>query len=94
VDVLVNNAATNPLFGPFLDSTATQWDRITQVNLRGASLLCQREVPRMNDRRAGSTINIASIEGLHPSRGTGIFSISKGAGRRWRGDLRRASHLA
>ncbi len=79
IDILVNNAATNPHFGPLLEATPAQWDKIMQVNLRGVFLLCQQVAPGMKDRHVGSIINIASIEGLHPSRLTGIYSVSKAA---------------
>jgi NAD(P)-dependent dehydrogenase (short-subunit alcohol dehydrogenase family) len=79
IDVLVNNAATNPHFGPLLEATPAQWDKIMQVNLRGAFLLCQQVVPGMRQRHSGSIINIASIEGLRPSKGIGIYSVSKAA---------------
>lgn len=79
IDILVNNAATNPHFGPLLDATPAQWDKIMQVNLRSVFLMCQQVAPGMKERRSGSIINIASIEGLHPSRWTGIYSVSKAA---------------
>ncbi len=79
IDILVNNAATNPHFGPLLDATPAQWDKIMQVNLRGVFLMCQQVAPGMKERRSGSIINIASIEGLNPSRWTGIYSVSKAA---------------
>jgi NAD(P)-dependent dehydrogenase (short-subunit alcohol dehydrogenase family) len=79
MDVLVNNAATNPHFGPLLDATPAQWDKIMQVNLRGVFLLCQQVVPGMRERGGGSIINIASIEGLRPSRVLGVYSVSKAA---------------
>jgi NAD(P)-dependent dehydrogenase (short-subunit alcohol dehydrogenase family) len=79
IDILVNNAATNPHFGALLDATPAQWDKIMQVNLRGVFLLCQRVVPGMVERGGGSIINIASIEGLRPSRVLGVYSVSKGA---------------
>jgi len=77
IDVLVNNAATNPHFGPLLEATAAQWDKIRQVNLRGVFLVCQQVVPGMRERHSGSIINIASIEGLRPSKLIGVYSISK-----------------
>lgn len=79
IDILVNNAATNPHFGPLLDATAAQWDKIMQVNLRGVFLLCQQVVPGMRERGGGSIINIASIEGLRPSKVLGVYSVSKAA---------------
>jgi NAD(P)-dependent dehydrogenase (short-subunit alcohol dehydrogenase family) len=79
IDVLVNNAATNPHFGPLLDATTAQWDKIMQVNLRGVFLLCRQVVPGMRERGGGSIINIASIEGLRPSKVLGVYSVSKAA---------------
>jgi len=79
IDVLVNNAATNPHFGPLLEATPAQWDKIMQVNLRGVFLLCQQVVPGMRERGGGSIINIASIEGLRPSKVLGVYSVSKAA---------------
>lgn len=50
-----------------------------QVNLRGVFLLCQQVVPGMRQRGGGSIINIASIEGLRPSKVLGVYSVSKAA---------------
>lgn len=79
IDILVNNAATNPHFGPLLEATPAQWDKIMQVNLRGAYLLCRLVVPAMRERGSGSIINMASVEGLRPSKGLGVYSVSKAA---------------
>lgn len=79
IDILVNNAATNPHFGQLLDATTAQWDKIMQVNLRGVFLLCQQVVPGMRERGGGSIINIASIEGMRPSKVLGVYSVSKAA---------------
>lgn len=77
VDIAVNNAATNPHFGPLTTATAAQWDKIIEVNLRGAFLLSQRVIPIMQDRGGGKIINMASVAGVRPSPGMGIYSISK-----------------
>jgi NAD(P)-dependent dehydrogenase (short-subunit alcohol dehydrogenase family) len=77
VDILFNNAATNPHFGPIMTATAAQWDKIMQVNLRGAFLLCQRIVPVMQARGGGKIINVSSVAGLKPSLAMGIYSVSK-----------------
>lgn len=79
IDILVNNAATNPHFGPLLEATPALWDKILQVNLRGAFLLCRLVVPGMRTRGGGSIINMASVEGLRPSKGLGVYSVSKAA---------------
>ncbi len=77
VDILVNNAATNPHFGPLTTATAAQWDKIIEVNLKGAFFLCQQVVPLMQERGAGKIINVASIAGVKPQPGMGIYSVSK-----------------
>jgi NAD(P)-dependent dehydrogenase (short-subunit alcohol dehydrogenase family) len=77
VDITVNNAATNPHFGPLTTATATQWDKIVEVNLRGAFFLCQQVIPLMQERGAGKIINVASIAGVKPQPGMGIYSVSK-----------------
>jgi len=77
VDILVNNAATNPHFGALITATTSQWDKIMQVNLRGAFCLCQQIVPLMQKRGGGKIINMASIAGIRPQPGMGIYGVSK-----------------
>ncbi|MEW6568975.1 MAG: SDR family oxidoreductase [Chloroflexota bacterium] len=77
VDIAVNNAGTNPQFGSMLETTIGQWDKILDVNLRGAFSLIQQVVPHMRRRGGGKIINMASITGLRPSPAMGIYSISK-----------------
>jgi len=77
VDIAVNNAGTNPHFGPLVTATAAQWDKIMEVNLRGAFLLCQRVIPLMQERGGGKIINVASIAGVKPQPAMGIYSVSK-----------------
>ena len=77
IDILVNNAGTNPHFGPVISASLGQWDKILEVNLRSAFLLTQRVVPHLQARGGGKIINMASVAGLHPSLGMGIYGISK-----------------
>jgi NAD(P)-dependent dehydrogenase (short-subunit alcohol dehydrogenase family) len=77
VDIAINNAATNPHFGPILTATTALWDKIMEVNLRGAFFLCQQVAPIMEERGGGVIINIVSTAGIRPSLGLGIYSISK-----------------
>ncbi len=75
IDILLSNAGTNPHFGPTLDATTDLWDKIMEVNLRGAFLLCRAAAPHME---AGSKIVLmSSVAGFRPSTGLGIYSISK-----------------
>jgi NAD(P)-dependent dehydrogenase (short-subunit alcohol dehydrogenase family) len=77
VDILVNNAATNPHFGPLMTATASQWDKIMEVNLRSAFLLTQKVVPLMKERGGGKIVNVASVAGVKPSPAMGVYSVSK-----------------
>jgi NAD(P)-dependent dehydrogenase (short-subunit alcohol dehydrogenase family) len=77
VDILVNNAATNPHFGPLMTATASQWDKIMEVNLRSAFLLTQKVVPLMKERGGGKVINVSSVAGVKPSPAMGVYSVSK-----------------
>jgi NAD(P)-dependent dehydrogenase (short-subunit alcohol dehydrogenase family) len=77
VDIAINNAATNPHFGPILTATTALWDKILEVNLRGAFFLCQQVAPIMEARGGGVIINVVSTAGIRPSPGLGIYSVSK-----------------
>jgi NAD(P)-dependent dehydrogenase (short-subunit alcohol dehydrogenase family) len=80
VDVLVNNAGTNPYFGPFLNADNGAWDKTFDVNLKGY-FWCAREVARHLTGRGstGSIINVASIAGIVASPMQGVYSMTKAA---------------
>jgi dehydrogenase/reductase SDR family member 4 len=79
VDVLVNNAAANPVYGPTLETSPEAFEKIFAVNLRAPFELSRRVVPSMIARGGGSIINIVSIGGISPEPGVGIYSVSKAA---------------
>jgi len=79
VDVAVNNAATNPHFGPLLTADEGQWDKILDTNAKGAFRVCKAVVPHMEAQGGGKIINLASVAGLRPSPGMGMYGISKAA---------------
>jgi len=79
VDVIVNNAATNPVYGPIVDTPLTAFDKIFGVNVRAPFELCQKAHPIMAARGGGSIINVASVAGVSPWQGIGIYSVSKTA---------------
>ena len=80
VDVLVNNAGTNPYFGPMLNAENAAWDKTFEVNLKGY-FWCARDVARHLASRGapGSIIHVASIAGLVASPMQGIYSMTKAA---------------
>jgi dehydrogenase/reductase SDR family member 4 len=79
LDVLVNNAATNPVFGPLADIEEDAWDRIMALNVKGYLLAAQRAARAMAPLGRGVIINMASTAGLRASPGLGAYSVSKAA---------------
>jgi NAD(P)-dependent dehydrogenase (short-subunit alcohol dehydrogenase family) len=79
IDIIVNNAAINPAFGPILNSDGAIFDKVMNVNVKACMLLGNYCHPIMKSRGGGSIINIASVEGLQPSFGLGVYSVSKSA---------------
>jgi NAD(P)-dependent dehydrogenase (short-subunit alcohol dehydrogenase family) len=76
VDIIINNAATNPA-PPFTTATdATAFDKIMEVNLKGVFELCKRAYPELKKTK-GSVINISSVAGIRADERTGIYSVSK-----------------
>lgn len=79
LDIIINNAAANPVFGPIQNTDERAFDKIIDVNLKGPFELCKKAYPILKERGGGSIINISSIGGLKPERGIGIYSVSKAA---------------
>jgi NAD(P)-dependent dehydrogenase (short-subunit alcohol dehydrogenase family) len=79
VDVLINNAATSPHYGPVLQAEDSMWTKTIEVNLMGNVWLCQQVVPVMRQQGGGKIINIASIVAAHPGQHMGIYSMTKAA---------------
>lgn len=78
-DILVNNAATNPYFGPAIDMDMGAFDKTFEVNVKGYFLMCQRAAKLMVKQEAGSIINVASIAGINPGPMQGCYSMTKAA---------------
>ncbi|QYG93128.1 SDR family oxidoreductase [Iamia sp. SCSIO 61187] len=79
LDIVVNNAATNPYFGPALDISDAQWDKTFDVNLRGAHALVREARDPLAAGGGGAVVNIASIGGLLVEPGIGIYNVTKAA---------------
>jgi len=77
LDIIINNAAANPVFGPIQQTEERAFDKIIDVNLKGPFELCKKAYPILKERGGGSIINISSIGGLIPESGIGIYSVSK-----------------
>ncbi len=79
LDILVNNAATNPYMGPVIDSDTPRWDKTFQVNLRGPLNWAQAAWRARLSQHGGAVINIASIGGLKPGGPIGVYDTTKAA---------------
>ena len=79
IDIVINNAAANPVYGPLQDTDMGAFDKIIEVNLKGPFELCKTAYPILKQRGGGSIIHISSIGGLRPETGIGIYSVSKAA---------------
>jgi NAD(P)-dependent dehydrogenase (short-subunit alcohol dehydrogenase family) len=79
IDILVNNAATSPYFGPIIDAEPSHWQKTLDVNVLGYWRMVQACVPTMRTAGGGKIINIASVAGIRGQAGMGIYSVSKAA---------------
>jgi NAD(P)-dependent dehydrogenase (short-subunit alcohol dehydrogenase family) len=80
VDVAVNNAATNPHFGPMLTVDWPAWDKTFEVNVKGYFEVARQTVRGLVDHgRPGAIINVASIVGLRGTPMQGVYGMTKAA---------------
>jgi NAD(P)-dependent dehydrogenase (short-subunit alcohol dehydrogenase family) len=79
VDILVNNAATNPHFGPLLMAEASHWQKIFEVNVLGYFFCSKYAAEVMTASGGGKIINMASVAGFEPGPMMGVYSTSKAA---------------
>lgn len=80
VDILVNNAATNPHFGPMLDVDMGAWDKTFEVNLKGYFWMLRAVAKHLlATNRPGSLINVASVAGIAASPLQGVYAMTKAA---------------
>ncbi len=80
IDVLVNNAATNPYFGALLDVTDAAWDKTFEVNAKGYFYCARDVIKHLQARKAhGSIINVASFVALRAAPMQGVYGMSKAA---------------
>ncbi|MHB1928601.1 MAG: SDR family oxidoreductase [Acidimicrobiales bacterium] len=79
VDVLVNNAATNPYYGPMIDIDLPRLDKVWQVNVRGPLVWTQAAWRAWMRDNGGAVVNVASIGGIRTGDGIGAYDVSKAA---------------
>ncbi|MCC6244548.1 MAG: SDR family oxidoreductase [Gemmatimonadaceae bacterium] len=79
IDIIVNNAATSPVLGPLQQASDDAYEKIFAVNVKGPLELCRTAHTVMAQRGNGSIVNIASVGGVSPEAGLGLYSVSKAA---------------
>lgn len=79
IDILVNNAATNPALGPAIFVDEKIFDKIFEVNVKGPFMMTKAVQPIMAERGGGTIINLASTAGISPAPMLGVYSVSKSA---------------
>jgi len=77
LDILVNNAATNPHFGEMLTADEGIWDKTLDVNLKGPFFMIKYAVPLMKDK--GAIVNVSSVNAIKPVSFQGVYSATKAA---------------
>jgi NAD(P)-dependent dehydrogenase (short-subunit alcohol dehydrogenase family) len=79
LDILVNNAATNPYYGPAIDMELAAWQKTVDVNLRGYFWASIEAARRMRRQGKGAIVNVASVNAFRPMDGQACYSMTKAA---------------
>ncbi len=79
LDILVNNAAANPYFGPIVDTDPAAFQKTVDVNVRGYFFMSSHAARLMARHGGGAIVNVASVNAVVPGEGQGIYSITKAA---------------
>ena len=79
IDILVNNAATNPYYGATLGVDSSRFDKTFQVNLKGPVFWSQAVWNASMKDKPGVILNIASVGGLRAEQGLGVYNLTKAA---------------
>ena len=79
LDILVNNAATNPYMGPSIDIDLSRYDKTWHVNTRGPLVWTQLAWRMAMQERGGSVVNVASVGGISIEPSIGVYNATKAA---------------
>lgn len=79
IDILVNNAATNPAMGALVNTEDSVWDKIMEVNVRSVFVASRAAGRVMMAQESGAIINVASTGGIRPPGLLGAYGVSKAA---------------
>lgn len=77
LDILINNAATNPYFGEMIGADEGVWNKTFDVNLKGPFFMIQHAAKLMETTGGGAIVNVSSINGVKPALLQGVYSITK-----------------
>lgn len=88
LDILVNNAAVNPYYGPLSEIPEDAYDKSMDSNVKNNLWLCRAALPHMEAAGGGAIVIVSSVSGFRGSRAFGIYSLTKAA------DFQLARHLA
>ncbi|MEM9303203.1 MAG: SDR family oxidoreductase [Pseudomonadota bacterium] len=79
VDIVVANAAANPIYGPMAEATDAAIDKIIDTNLKSHVWIANKAFPGMSERPGASMVIVSSITGLFGNKNLGVYGISKAA---------------
>jgi NAD(P)-dependent dehydrogenase (short-subunit alcohol dehydrogenase family) len=79
IDIVVCNAASNPVFGPLIKVSDEAFDKIMLTNVKSVFWLCNMAIPHMAERGGGAVVIISSIGALRGSNVNGLYGTSKAA---------------
>lgn len=79
IDVLVCNAATNPVYGTTAEMTDEAWDKIMDTNVKGTFWLTNTVLPQMAEKGEGAVVLLSSIAGIRGNTTIGTYGVSKAA---------------
>lgn len=79
LDILINNGATNPYFGPAHGAPESAYDKTMEVNVKGPYFLSAKSIPLMMKTGGGAIVNVASVDGIQPGQGRVIYGMTKAA---------------
>lgn len=77
LNILINNAATNPYFGEMIGADEGVWNKTFDMNLKGPFFMIQHAAKLMIEAGGGSIVNVSSINGIKPAPFQGVYSITK-----------------
>ncbi len=77
VDVLVNNAATNPYAGPMIDADLPRWKKTIDVNMTAPFAWTQMAWQKYQQENGGVVLNISSVGGLQTNPMLGVYDVTK-----------------